>query len=146
MPPYFDLYVLARERSAAVANHFLDAFVPDRDQSAADYGFPKYASQLEVVLKSAAEAIQYCESHPVETQSIYFRNLGTDPAHAMLFFTSDGGLILGLSVLGRQDEWFGRLKEYARSEVGYITFESPPAATVAEFRQLAARAYDTDAT
>ena len=56
----------------------------------------------------------------------------------MLFFTSDGALILGLSVVEREDEWFSRLKEFAGSEVGCITFETAPPATAGEFRQLAA--------
>jgi hypothetical protein len=56
----------------------------------------------------------------------------------MLFFTGDGRLILGLSVVDEEDEWFARLKKSAASEIGYITFESPPTTTVADFTQLAA--------
>jgi hypothetical protein len=138
MPPYSDVYVLAQERSVTAAERFLDAFAPDREQSAEDYVFPQYGEQPLVVVKSAAEAIRYCEAHPAEAQSLNFRNLGAGPAHAMLFFTRDGGLILGLSVVEREDNWFTRLKQHVGSEVGYITFESPPAATVAEFRELAA--------
>jgi hypothetical protein len=121
-----------------VAERFLDTFAPQREQSAEDYVFPQYAQQPLVILKSAREAIHYCEAHSAEAQSIYFRNLGAGPAHAMVFFTSDGGLILGLSVVEREDEWFDRLKEYAGSDLGYIAFETPPPATTAEFRQLAA--------
>lgn len=142
MPPYFDVYVLARQRSGAVANHFLDTFVQHREQSAGDYGLPQYETEPAIVLESAAEAIHYCDSHPNEAQSIYFRNLGAGPAHAMLFFTQDGGLILGLSVERCEDEWFVRLKEFAGSEIGYISFESPPPATAAEFRQMATGATD----
>src|SRR5436309_12543617 len=63
MPPYSDVHVLALERSAVVAERFLDTFSADREQSAADYVFPQYAEQPSVVLMSAAEAIRYCESH-----------------------------------------------------------------------------------
>jgi len=120
------------------AERFLDAFVPQREQSAEDYAFPQYSEQPILVVKSVQEAVQYCEAHSAEALSLYFRNLGAGPAHAMLFFTSDGGLILGLSVVEREDEWFARLKEYAGSEFGYIAFESPPAPTATEFKELAA--------
>ena len=139
MPPYSDVYVLSRERSAAAADQFLNMFAPDREHSAEDYVFPQYADQPVAVVKSAMEAIRYCEEHPAEEQGMYFRNLGAGPAHAMLFFTSDGGLIFGLSVVEREDEWFTRLKEYAGSEVGYITFEVPPPGTSTEFKEQAAR-------
>lgn len=136
MPPYYDVYVLARERSASAAEHFLNTFVPDRVQSAVDYVFPQ-SGEPSLAIGSAEAAIQYCEAHPLEAQSFYFRNVGIEPDHAMLFFTPDGGLILGLSVVGHEDEWFARLKEHAGSKVGYITFESPPAITATEFKQAA---------
>jgi hypothetical protein len=138
VPPYCDVYVLSPERSATAAERFLDTFAPKREQSAEEYVFPQFAEQPLRALKSAREAIQYCEIHSGEAQSLYFRNLGAGPAHAMLFFTSDGGLILGVSVVDQENEWITRLKEYVGTEFGYIAFESPPAATAAEFRELAA--------
>ncbi len=138
MPPYSDLYVLSPARSAAMAERFLDTFAPRREQSAAEYEFPEYSDKPLVIVKSAREAIRYCEDHLGEAHRISFRNLGEGPAHAMLFFTPDGGLILGLSVVEYEDEWFGRLTEVAGSTVGYIAFETPPPATAAEFRELVA--------
>jgi hypothetical protein len=132
------VYVLSSDRSAKSAERFLDTFAPHREQSADDFVFPQYAKQPNLVVKSAREAILYCEAHPSEEQSLYFRNLGDGPAHAMLFFTPDDALILGLSVVEREDEWFVRLKEYAGSRVGYITFETAPVRTASEFRELAA--------
>jgi hypothetical protein len=132
------VYVLSPVRSAKAAERFLETFAPQREQSADDYEFPEYAEQPQLVVKSAREAIQHCEWHPSEAHSIYFRNLGDGPAHVMLFFTSDGALIFGLSVVEREDEWFSRLKEFATSNVGYITFEAAPAATAGAFRELAA--------
>jgi hypothetical protein len=131
------VYVLSPDRSTKSAERFLATFTPHREQSADDYVFPQYADQPQHVVKSAREAIEYCEAHPEETQSMYFRNLGTGPAHAMLFFTSDGGLILGLSVVEGEDEWFARLKEHAGSTIGYMAIEEAPSATAAEFRYLA---------
>ena len=137
MPGYFDVYVMAWERTTGVANRFLDKFVPKREQSAVDYEFPQHSEQPTTVIQSASEAIRHCEAHPDAAQSFYFRNLGEGPAHGMLFFTADKGLILGLSVDEHEDEWLLRLKEHACSDVGYIAFEVPPAPTAAEFRQIA---------
>ena len=137
MPPYFDVYVLSPDRSAKDAERFLDAFVPQREPSTSEYEFPQYAEQPQLVIRSAREAIHHCEAYPDKAHSLYFRNLGAGPAHAMLFFTSDGALIFGLSVVERADEWFARLKELTGSKIGYVTFEEPPVATASEFRALA---------
>ena len=117
---------------------FLDSFVPKREQSAVDYEFPQYSEQPTSVFESASAAIQHCEAYPDAAQSFYFRNLGEAPAHGMLFFTADRGLILGLAVDEQQDDWLLRLKEHAGSSIGYIAFEEPPKDTVAEFEQRAA--------
>jgi hypothetical protein len=138
MPGYFDVYVMARERTAGVAMRFLEMFVPMREQSAVDYEFPQYSEKPTTVIQTASEAIQHCEAHPDEAQSFYFRNRGEGPAHGMLFFTADQGLILGLSVDEHEDDWLFRLKEWANSNVGYIASEVPPAPTAAEFRRIAA--------
>lgn len=121
-----------------MAERFLDTFVPQREQAAVEYEFPQYADKPQVVVKSAREAIEVCDAHSDAAHRFCFRNLGEGPAHAMLFFTEDGGLILGLSVVERVDEWFDRLKRHAGSEVGYVTFEAAPPATAAEFAKLAA--------
>jgi hypothetical protein len=138
MPGYYDVYVISRERTAEVALRFLDTFVPEREQSAVDYEFPQYSEQPNTVFQSASEAIHHCEAHPDAAQSFYFRNRGEGPAHAMLFFTPDHGLILGLAVDEQEDDWLLRLKAHAGSSLGYISFEQPPAETVAEFEQIAA--------
>lgn len=138
MPGFHDVYVLARERTAAVAVDFLKAFTPNHEQSAENYVFPQYSNQPVVVIDAASDAIMHCETHPKVAQSFYFRNLATGPIHTMLFFTRDSGLILGLSVEDREDEWIAQLRGHADSKVGYIDFESTPPETVAEFRRLAA--------
>ncbi len=138
MPGYHDVYVLARERSAAVATRFLAEFAPNGQASANEYQFPEYSDRPTVVFSTAAEAIRYCESHPRAEQRFYFCNPKGIPAHAMLFFTGDGGLILGLSVVRGRKKALSQLKEHADSDIGYMTFESPPVETVAEFRRVAA--------
>jgi hypothetical protein len=85
----------------------------------------------------AEDAIAYCVEYSSESQSLYFRNLGDGPAHVMMFFTEDGGLIFGLSVEGQSDAAFARLREHAQSEIGYVTFEEAPPPTAGEFKRLA---------
>jgi hypothetical protein len=133
VPPYHDIYVLARERSAAEAEQFLEAFAPNRVQSAAEYTFPERAGKPGPVFTAALEAIRYAALCPGAEQRFYFRNLDEGPDHIMLFFTSDGGLILGLSVAWNEERAFAQLKRHAGSEIGYITFECPPKDTAAEF-------------
>jgi len=128
MSGFHDIYVLAPDRSAKVAQSFLDAFVPDREQSAEEY-----LTSDGTNLHSADSVICHCVNHQHESQNIYFRNLSCGPAHAMLFFTSDGGLFLGLSVVDAERDYLEKLKRYAASEVGFIAFEEPPPDTVAEF-------------
>lgn len=137
MPPYFDIYVLSQHRSATAAAAFLEEFAPNREQSALDYPFPEFAEQPSVVFGTAPEAIDFCDSQPNETQSIYFRNLGAGAAHVMVFFTSDGALILGLSVVDQAEKWLGRLEEFAGSKVSLMAFETAPPLTIAEFVALA---------
>ena len=140
MAGYYDIYVLARERSAGIASRFLEEFAPRREQSAVEYEFPQYSDQPNLILTMAEDAIRHCVEHPSASQSFYFRNLGDGPAHVMLFFTEDGGLILGLSVEQDPDGALFRLRIHARSEHGFVTFEEPPPATADEFRRLASAA------
>lgn len=134
---YYDVYVLARERSAAVASRFLAAFAPQGTASASEYEFPEYSKRPDVVFSTAMEAIRYCAAHSDAGQRFYFNNPSGDPAHAMLFFTNDGGLILGVSVADEEEQALARLKAHAGVDIGYITFESPPCETAAEFRECA---------
>jgi hypothetical protein len=133
MPPFADIYVLAESRTEAAVSAFLTHFAPEREQSADEYLIPQRT------LHTASEVIAYCCSHPSEAQSIYWRRIGDgDPAHVMAFFTSDARLIFGLSVSeDAAERFFAELRRHAHSDIGYITFESPPPETAAEFCQIA---------
>jgi hypothetical protein len=140
-----DIYVLGPERSAVAAGRFLDTFVPDREPSAVEYLFPERADVPDVTLRDPIEAIRHAARRPGEEQRFYFRNAGTgEPAHAMVFFTSDGGMVLGVSVPEQHEDphreeaeiagWLARLQQATGAAVGYALYESPPPGnTVAEF-------------
>jgi hypothetical protein len=142
---YNDIYVLAPCRSADAVSRFLDDFVPNREPSAAEYRFPEGADHAEAIFQDPSEAIAYGAERPQETQRFYFRSTGAgEPAHAMVFLTADGGMVLGVSVVARQEDrsreasevasWLGRLSAATGANVGYALHEScPPCDTVAEF-------------
>ena len=141
MPPYADadIYVLAKSRTEAAVVEFLDYFAPEREQSAVDYWIPQYEDPPQQIFQAASEVVNYCCRHSTEMQSIYWRRVGDgEPEHVMVFFTSDAQLIFGLSVNENvADQFFAELQRHARSDIGYITFESPPPETAAEFCLLA---------
>src|SRR5882672_8659042 len=99
MSSYTDIYVLASSRTEATVRAFLKRFLPDRAETASEYWIPQHVDTPHTVLQSSAEVIAYCCGHSSAPQSIYWRRIGDDgPAYAMVFFTADGHLILGLSI------------------------------------------------
>jgi len=141
MPPFADVYVLADSRTEAAVVGFLTHFAPEREQTADEYWIPQHADSPQQIIRDAYEVVSYCCCHSTEAQSIYWRRIGDDdPAHLMVFFTSDTQLIFGLSVSETAaDQFLAELRKYAHSDIGYIAFESPPPETAVEFRQLAHR-------
>jgi hypothetical protein len=139
MPPYADIYVLTQSRTEATVLSFLDRFAPIRAETADEYCIPQYADSAHIVFRAAAEVVSYCCRYTSETQSIYWRRAGDGgPAYAMVFFTSDGFLILGLSTEeSAVERYFAELLTHAGSDVGYVTVESPPPDNSAEFRKFA---------
>ena len=133
--------VLVGDRSPGLVTRFLDHFLPRREQSAAEYELPRFSDAPQTVFRHPAELMRYCAGHPHESHAIYWRNTeATNPAQGMVFFTSDGELILGLSSAPALAEQFlADLKAFAGSVTGYIAFESPPPGTAAEFRDSANR-------
>lgn len=140
-----DIYVLAPERSASAALHFLDDFLPNREPAAEEYQFPQFSDSPEVIFRDSWEAMCYCDMHPGASQSFYFSNTtAQEPAHAMLFFTPDGGMICGVSTRARQDElsrqameiaeWLEQLRTATAARFGYALWEShPPCESIQDF-------------
>jgi hypothetical protein len=140
-----DIYVLSPERSFQAARKFLDTLMPQREQSADEYLFPEYSENPIASFHDADLAIEYGMSHPNEACRFYFRNEKSgEPAHAMVFLTSDGGMVLGVSIGALQGdrrpesgevlEWLERLRISTGAAFGYGLHESPPPCeTVREF-------------
>jgi hypothetical protein len=139
VPGYYDVYVLAPKRTAETVERFLRWFAPTRTSCADEFSVPRFAKEAHTVFRTADELIAYCVAHPTEPHGIYWRcTHERDPAHAMVFFTPDGGLIFGLSVENDAAHWRAELMDDTGSEIAWVGFEEPPPDTAAEFVALAA--------
>jgi hypothetical protein len=135
--PLYDCYVLAPRRSAEIAARFLDRFIPERrpsfdpDDPHQVIGVPQ-GSTVEEVLR-------FLESNPTVPYTMYWSNERAGPPYnAILSFTEDGCLILGISPSYDHDEVLARqtlaeLKQFAASSQGYASVEEPPAGSRQEF-------------
>lgn len=140
MSGFHDVYVLMTARTAESVERFLDRFVPHREPSTEEYRVPQFADEPTTVFFESMELVAYCVAQHDVAHGIYWRNLDDcDPFHAMVFFTSDGGMVLGLSVVANPDRWLGDLLSMIGGEIGYWTFEEPPPDSILEFKDRAAR-------
>ncbi len=138
-----DCYVLAPERSAALATKFLDNFVPLRQPSFA----PEEPSE---VLGCAAssdieDVLIHLEAKRKQAYSLYFRNLeDCDPLHAAVVFNEDGSLVLMLSISATADGamanvYVQKLQAFCGARLGYWGWEEPPAPSALAFEERAKR-------
>jgi hypothetical protein len=140
VPGYYDVYALAPHRTVEAVERFLARFAPAHEPAADEYEVPRYADAPAIVFRTPGELVAYCVGHPAEPHGVYWRCLGGgDPARAMVFFTTDGALILGLSVASDADRWLAELLAATGSAVGWVGFEEPPPDSASEFAALAAR-------
>lgn len=131
--PYVDMYVLCPERSEALAQQFLAEWGPRRIQSVTDYCIPELSTHPTRVFTAADELIRFLVANDSEAQALYWQSGRDDEvAHVMLFFTSDGGMVAGLSI----SDWerprnqiarvFFRLADSVDARFGYVTAEEAP--------------------
>lgn len=141
---YFaDCYVLTKGRSKKLISEFLETFVPKREEMAGEYEVPQYNDEPLVVFMSDEELIDYLIENINEPHSIYWENKEeSDLRFAMCFFTNDGNIILGLSTEAKssnseiEDAMFDKLKHFASSSEGLITYENPAPCNTEEFRKM----------
>ena len=136
-----DLYVLASERSALVAENFKSAWLADFDEAATEYEFPQHVDEPLAVYSSVADLIGKLIANPNEAYSIYWNNPRNGPvSNGMLFFTSDGSLIIGISVTtdesGETAKYLKELSKTVDGKFGYAIFEEAPPGTVQDFINL----------
>lgn len=129
--PLYDCYVLAPRRSSEIAAQFLNHFMPERR--------PQFeATDPHQVLGVAQDAtdeetLRFLESDPTRAYSMYWTNRRAgSPYNAIVSFTEDGCLILGLSPSYDDEEPLAiraleQLKVFAESSLGYVGVEEAPA-------------------
>ena len=138
---YFaDCYVLTDSRTKEFINAFLDKFLPDRQESADEYEIPQYSNNPTVISKTADKLIELLERNKNEIHTIYWRNNSkTTVQNAMCFFTDDGQVIVGLSCQTKypdtsiEDSYLKDLKNFCKSERGYVTYEENATHNTTEF-------------
>jgi len=136
-----EIYVLCSDRSSSFAVRFLNEFLHTREPSAGEYAFPQVSDEPVQVFQDAFELFALLEANPREPYAFYWNNrLSTASIHqAMLFYTKDDHLILGLAVdPALQAVEMTRLKQFAGTDVGYFGWEQPPPETAAEFISIVA--------
>ncbi|MCC7455278.1 MAG: hypothetical protein IT222_14000 [Crocinitomix sp.] len=141
---YFaDCYVISNNRTKTFISDFLDAFVPNREESAACYELPQYGKDTQQIFNSTEDIIDFLIEKPTEEYSIYWRNIEiSDLRHIICFFTNDGNVIFGISTETKysnteiEDAVFKRMQDFLGSNEGYITYESTPPRNRSEFLEL----------
>jgi hypothetical protein len=135
--PLYDCYVLATNRSAEIAVRFLDRFMPERcpafdaDDPPEVLGLPRGST--------VGEVLQFLEANPTRAYSMYWGSERAGPPYnAVLSFTADGCLILGLAAAYDDEvklahQTLAELKEFAASRWGYAGVEENPAGSREEF-------------
>jgi hypothetical protein len=138
MPELADCYVLVKSPSKKRVEEFLAHFMPRRWPLADEYEMPQYSDKPEEVFRTSGEALSYLEEHPNQGHALYWQNQDSEePRCGMIFPTTDGQMIYGLSCRADDEGTPGRIldamKHFLQADIGYIAFEEPPPETTQEF-------------
>ena len=142
-----DIYVIKESRSKKIGIEFLNHFLPAREESADEYLIPQYSDEPIQKFDKADEIMSFLEINKEYSQSIYWRNIDDENPnkHGMIFYTSDGNMIFGISrnadMTGNlntdnEDGCLNQMKAYFETHLGYIHYENPPASTLNEFIEI----------
>ena len=132
-----EVYVLSNERSAKVACNFLDNVAPDRSPVAIDFPFPEYCEKPCIVFDNPNDLIVQLGSRIHETYSIYWDVRHGVSEQVMLFFTADGGMIVGLGgpLISTEQALF-LLQKIVEGRFGFVTSGSCPPTSIPEFLSI----------
>jgi len=132
-----EIYILSKDRTMSTAQIFLDSFLPERFSLTEEYPYPQYSDTPEIIFENRNELIQKLVTNSNEPYSLYWDVVDSEVINGMIFFTKDGGMIVGLAVAQNKDEYFLKsISEAVGGEFGYISFDSPPPETQDEFITL----------
>jgi hypothetical protein len=133
------VYVLMPQRSFVVGAMMLDAFLPNRIQAQDEYIFPEFATSPEAVFDSPERVIPLLEQDTSQEYSLYWHDKnqsgGSVGSMVSLHYTSDGGLIFGVSTYCDVSEAIlHQAARIAGASFGTAYGEQPPPFSVAEFK------------
>ena len=144
-----DIYILTEKSDKTVVN-FIKKYC--------GYEYFNNFKKLEIFLRKSNEVIllksfsafqkRYNDIYFDQGFSVYFKPIDTDYKAAILNFTNDGFLILGLSIVGYLDDKeeipnysgaqkvLNDLMAFSEFKTGYYIWETPPADTQIEFLKM----------
>ena len=131
-----DIYVLALSRTRAQIELFRDKFLQGFYEAAREYRFPQLCDEPSWISRDVNYVVDVLVRERGQHYNIYWNNptRTDDIRNGILSFTSDAGLIVGLSVpVEKANQYLDRLKNYMQSTIGCVLLESPPPETAAEF-------------
>ena len=135
-----EVYVLSKERSAETADRFLEQLAPERSPVASDFPFPEFVDEPSIVFDSPGDLIRRLEIDAGESYSIYWNVIRGIADQVMLFFTPDGGMIVGLGGPHVSAEnAFSAMQKIVHGKYGYMTSGSCPPNSYEEFVSLCER-------
>lgn len=142
---WFDLYALCASRTTELAGAFRTRWATGLQEAAVDYYLPQYAERPEIVFGHADQLISVLtENRKTEPHAVYWTNTDGPVSairSAMLFFTTDCGMIAGLSLAARDSTlvsiYLRQLAESVGARYAYVTSEDPPPETQSDFLNAA---------
>ncbi|WP_194869016.1 hypothetical protein [Myxococcus sp. AB025B] len=130
-----ELYVLSDDRRAEAVRAFLERFLPGRAIQRDEFWIPEFANPPREVLRTEDGILEHLEAHADEPYGLYWdHGDGLAPRQALVFYTRDGNVILGLADLPeRAPELLRELARFAGSSHALMGWEQRPPDTAREF-------------
>lgn len=135
-----DVYVLAPARNRETLDKFLEKYVRGFKAAADEYEFPQYAKEPSFVTKDLDTLFDALFKGPEQPHAVYWTpEESEDMVAAMVFFTKDGEMIFGLTVLEeRAEHYLAQLNADFGTDESLVLYEQPPPDTAREFKEWAA--------
>lgn len=163
---YADCYVLVHDRSKSYVQKFLKFFLKMPTSMTDEYEIPQYSNKPFISFEDYNNLLDYLEKHINETYFLSFKGFCYDDfklkdkiaqndeignkaqkifeKHLLCncFYLRTGELILGVSCPTQEPNllietyFFNLLKEFSRSNIGYITYEQIPPLDIERFIEM----------
>jgi len=130
-----EIYVLNNKRKISEIKKFLLLFIKERTLQGDIFCIPEFnCDNSKIIFYDEESILQYLINHPTEEYGLYWKNNKiSNISTAMIFFTKDKNMILGLSVIENIEETLKELKNLCKSKYSYIAFEEVPPLNKKEF-------------